>query len=97
MSLRAGRLVEVPETPRSMNSLTTIAPMDWAFFLLAARWAGIEKPSSRPPLVACSLVETRRYITARLGVRPSVKAAIGLVSMLFPFLLMFLVDIGLEQ
>ena len=53
------------------------APTLAALRLLAARCAGMEKPSSVPPRSACSRVDTRMYDTARLGVRAWLIAAKG--------------------
>lgn len=56
---KSGRSAERADSPASTNSATTRAPNDSALRALASRCAGIENPSSRPPLDACSLVETR--------------------------------------
>src|SRR5664280_3908903 len=53
-------VAEVPDSPASTNSATTTASSDAALRVLASRCAGIEKPSSRPPRVAWSTVETRK-------------------------------------
>jgi hypothetical protein len=58
--ISSGRSALRADSPASMNSSTTIAPSWSALRRFASRCAGIEKPSSRPPFSACSLVETRR-------------------------------------
>src|SRR3546814_974186 len=77
MAFRSSRLLTlVPDSPPSLNSLTTTAPRLAALLRLASRWAGMENPStSPPPRRACRAVETRKYEMARLGVRPRAVAA----------------------
>ncbi|AJO56849.1 hypothetical protein BF96_00070 [Micrococcus luteus] len=58
--ISSGRSALRADSPASMNSSVMTAFRSRALRKFASRWAGIEKPSARPPRSACSLVDTRR-------------------------------------